>query len=237
MKIRIASANETERPISEIQRQTVRQAGAIRRISVAVLVDGITTTSADGGEVWEPRPPEEIEALRELVTAAIGFDEARGDIVTVESMAFQADATKGALVEESRWMRLLERNAMTLIQIGILSIVVLVLALTVIRPLLTRPPARLTGPGGALPAQLAPGAPEAASAAPGAQALADGRPDGAGITLPPPGANPNAPQLPGAPREPNGDVLRSAVAEHPEDSATTLRAWLAPDGASGQEAA
>ncbi len=235
MKIRIASANETESPISEIQRQTVRQAGAIRRISVAVLIDRITTTSADGGQAWEPRPPEEIEALRELVIAAIGFDEARGDIVTVESMAFQADATEGALIEESRWMRLVERNAVTLIQIGLLSIVVLVLAFTVIRPLLNHSPAGLPGPSGAVPAQLAPGAPTGARSAPGA--LADGRPDGAGSALPPPGADPGAPQLPGAPREPNGEILRSAVAEHPEDSATTLRAWLAPDGSGGQEAA
>ncbi len=219
----------------------MRQAGAIRRISVAVLVDGISSIAADGSQVWEPRPPEEIEALRELVIAAIGFDEARGDIVTVESMEFRPDATEGALVEESRWTRLLERNAMTLIQIGILSVVVLILALTVIRPLLTRPPAALPAalpvPGGAIPARLAAG--DGATAAPGAQALADDRPgpEGTGNSLPPPGANPGAPQLPGAPHEPDGDTLRSAVAEHPEDSATTLRAWLAPDGSGGQEAA
>jgi flagellar biosynthesis/type III secretory pathway M-ring protein FliF/YscJ len=55
VKIRIANAKEIERPRSEIQRQTVRQAGAIRRISVAVLVDGITSTGTDGAPAWEPR--------------------------------------------------------------------------------------------------------------------------------------------------------------------------------------
>ncbi len=49
---RTESRERTNYDYSEIQRQTVRQAGAIRRISVAVLVDGITSTGADGEPVW-----------------------------------------------------------------------------------------------------------------------------------------------------------------------------------------
>ncbi len=122
---------------SEVRRETVRAAGAIRRISVAVLVDGVIENNPDGTTAWQPRPQDELDALRDLVVAAIGYDEKRGDIVTVESMAFQPDATPGALVEVSSIMRFLERNAMTLIQLGFLAIVIIVLALTVLKPLLS----------------------------------------------------------------------------------------------------
>ncbi|MEO0623490.1 MAG: flagellar basal-body MS-ring/collar protein FliF [Pseudomonadota bacterium] len=123
---------------SELRRERVRQAGAIRRISVAVLVDGIVSDGPDGTPVWQPRPDEELVALSELVKAAIGFDQERGDLVTVESMAFQPDATPGELAEASPLVRFIERNALTLIQIGVLAVVAIVLALTVVRPLLLR---------------------------------------------------------------------------------------------------
>lgn len=135
---RTESREQVNYDYSEVRRETVRQAGAIRRISVAVLVDGIVAEDANGQPQWQPRPQEELDALRDLVIAAIGYDEQRGDIVTVESMAFQPDATPGQLVEVSPFVRFLERNAMTLIQLGFLAIVALVLALTVVRPLLTR---------------------------------------------------------------------------------------------------
>ena len=43
---------------------------------------------ADGKDAWAPRPPEEMETLRQLVQSAIGFDAARGDTVTIESLEF-----------------------------------------------------------------------------------------------------------------------------------------------------
>ncbi|MEM7212142.1 MAG: flagellar basal-body MS-ring/collar protein FliF [Pseudomonadota bacterium] len=125
---------------SEVRRETSRAAGAIRRVSVAVLVDGINDVDANGNLVWRERPDEELEALRELVVAAIGFDAERGDVVTVDSMAFQPDATPGASIEISPIMRFIERNALTLIQLVVLGVVALILGLTVVRPLLSSEP-------------------------------------------------------------------------------------------------
>ncbi len=125
---------------SELRRERVRQAGAIRRISVAVLVDGIVSAEDDGTPVWSPRPQEELDTLAELVRAAIGFDGERGDIVTVDSLAFQPDATPGELAEAGPVTRFFERNALTLVQLGILAAVTTILALTVVRPLLARRP-------------------------------------------------------------------------------------------------
>ena len=49
-------------------------------------------------------------SLRNLVIAAIGFDEKRGDIVTVDSLAFQPDATPGALVDLGAFLGSLQRG-------------------------------------------------------------------------------------------------------------------------------
>ncbi len=205
---RSETRERTNYDYSEVARQTTRQAGAIRRISVAVLVDGITEVQADGTTQWSPRPAEELKILRDLVVAAIGFDEARGDIVTVESLAFQPDPTPGTLVETNMWMRLLERNAMTLIQIGALALVALALGLTVVRPILTRP----------LPA------PEPAwAAADGVEGevLGDGAlpaPDRAGLPAP-------EDDLANAP--PDGETLKLVAAEKPDQTAAIPRDWLA----------
>lgn len=207
---------------SEIQRQTVRLAGAVRRISVAVLVDGITTTLANGETNWEPRPKEELTILRNLVIAAIGYDEARGDIVTVESMAFQPDAMPGALVEQSPWLRLLERNAMTLVQIAVLALVAVVLSLAVVRPILTRPAIA----GAAVGAGVA-----TVGTAAGTAAIT-GEPGPAGA-LPGPASTGGQAASGDAP-EPDGETLRLAIADRPEQSVTMLREWLAT---SNEEAA
>ena len=43
-------------------------------LSVAVMVDGITTTASNGNPTWAPRPQTEMETLGLLVQSAIGFD-------------------------------------------------------------------------------------------------------------------------------------------------------------------
>jgi flagellar M-ring protein FliF len=228
VKTRIASAKETERPRSEVQRQRVRQAGAIRRISVAVLVDGISTTTADGEIQWEARPAEELVALRELVVAAIGYDEKRGDIVTIESMRFQPNSMPGSLIETSTWMRLLERNTMTLIQILVLAVVTLILGLAVVRPILTRPIAAPSRPSRAIAAA---GGSVGSLPAPGEQgrvAALPGETD-SGLSL----GQPSDSDASGAGQIPDGEMLRLAVTERPEQAASMLRDWLTP----GDEAA
>ncbi|MEM6548252.1 MAG: flagellar basal-body MS-ring/collar protein FliF [Pseudomonadota bacterium] len=212
---RTSARSETRERInfdySEINRQTVRQAGAIRRVSVAVLVDGITAVDADGNPQWQPRPEEELDALRQLVVAAIGYDEGRGDIVTVESMAFQPDATPGALVEVSPIQRFLERNAITLIQLGVLALVVLVLAFTVLRPLLNRPIVQAGEVVDDDPALAAIEGAEGPAGLPAPDGALDGEEqDGAG----------EAPA--------DGETLRLAVTERPEASLAMLREWLEP---------
>ncbi len=76
-----------EYEIGTTRREIVREAGEIERISVAVLVNGIY--NVDGSEVvFAERSPEELEQLGQLVRTAVGFDEGRGDTVSVASLRF-----------------------------------------------------------------------------------------------------------------------------------------------------
>lgn len=129
--------------VSETQREVVRGPGAIRRLTVAVLVDGMRVTDAAGNVTWEPRPEEELSILRELVASAVGLDEQRGDVLTLKSLAFEAQGETGTLAEASLFAGLGTLDVMSLIQIAVLALVSLVLGLFVLRPILAgaaRPP-------------------------------------------------------------------------------------------------
>lgn len=131
--------------VSQTTREVLRAPGATKRITVAVLIDGITTTDAAGQASWAARPDDELAALKELVAAAVGFDQARGDVITIKSMPFEPLPDLGTLAAPG----LLERMAldtMKLIQLGVLALVALVTGLFVLRPILTRPVARLPPP-------------------------------------------------------------------------------------------
>ncbi|MEO7385627.1 MAG: flagellar basal-body MS-ring/collar protein FliF, partial [Gammaproteobacteria bacterium] len=65
---------------------TKQSVGAIKRLSVAVLIDEKRVTAEDGTVTSVKVPPEELEAIQKLVRGAVGYDEARGDTVSVSSM-------------------------------------------------------------------------------------------------------------------------------------------------------
>lgn len=151
--------------VSETNRQITKLPGAIRKLSVAVLVDQELVTDAEGAVTAQPRSEEELATLRELVASAVGLDEARGDVLTLKSLPFQVVATQGTLVEAGFAATLLGGlDVMSLIQLGVLALVALVLGLFVIRPILAS--------GGPRVQQLA--APYEPLALPGAAAAGDG---------------------------------------------------------------
>lgn len=122
--------------ISETVSERVRPAGEIKRISVAVMIDGIRTIDDAGNTVWAPRPAEELAALQELVESAVGFDEARGDKVTIQSLEFSEIGGEGT-VATSALSNVLAGNAMAIIQLLTLGLVALLLGLFVVRPILS----------------------------------------------------------------------------------------------------
>ncbi|WP_309747665.1 flagellar basal-body MS-ring/collar protein FliF [Roseobacter sp. N2S] len=79
-----SSRDETAFEIGSTRSETTREPGAIKRLTVAVVVNG---TWDEEGE-YLPRTAEDIARLTALANSAAGISEERGDLVTVESMRF-----------------------------------------------------------------------------------------------------------------------------------------------------
>jgi flagellar M-ring protein FliF len=118
--------------MSETQREIAREPGTIRRISVAVLLNGIPEPDEDGQLRIVPRPDAELEALEALVRSAVGFDEARGDSVTVDSMAFD-EAVVADLVAPG-FLERIDLDLGQLLRTVVLALVALVIAFGLVRP-------------------------------------------------------------------------------------------------------
>ena len=131
--------------VSETERELIRAPGAIKRLSVAVLVNGVTNVNDAGETTYNDRSEAELDTLRDLVASAVGFDEARGDIITIHSMELPTVSPLGTSVD-APFLSGMHIDAMSLIQMFVLAAVVLVLALFVLKPLLSRPPETNSGP-------------------------------------------------------------------------------------------
>ena len=81
--------------VSETEREIIRTPGAVKRLTVAVLVNDLVSLDDQQNEVQTPRSEEELETLRELVSSAVGFDSARGDVITIKSLALQSVTPTG----------------------------------------------------------------------------------------------------------------------------------------------
>lgn len=73
--------------VQKVVQKTTTPAGDIRRLSVAVLLNGRYTKKGDK-QVFSPIPPEEVKSLEETVKRAVGFNPDRGDTVTVQATQF-----------------------------------------------------------------------------------------------------------------------------------------------------
>lgn len=210
--------------VSETSRIVEKAPGDVRRLTVAVLIDAETVTAADGAQTAQPRTEEEIAALRDLVASAVGLDEARGDVLTIKSMAFQPLAEQGSGPVEGVWAGLTAGDLMSLIQLAVFAIVALLLGLFVVRPLLKGAATRQPALDGAAAPLALPGASEPF----GDLGLPDGPmrvltgeiDDGTGSSL-------------GALSDDMGDSdsdpvarLRRLIAERQSESVEILRGWM-----------
>lgn len=111
-------------------------AGHLEKISVAVLIDGVTTTTTgtDGKTEtkWQARTPEEIEKYESLVKSAIGFVASRGDSVKIESIQFQAEDFS----ESDKILTSIEKKKLvqSLMKWGLLGIALLLFFFMIVRP-------------------------------------------------------------------------------------------------------
>ena len=205
--------------VSETQREILRTPGAIKRLSVAVLIDGIRTTDAAGLPAWQPRPEEEMQALRELVASAIGFSDERGDSLTLKTMEFEPPIAEGTPPVPGMFGPI-AFDAMRLAQLGILGVVTILLGLFVVRPILA-PPARPE------PFALVPPAPNDVRGQQALTGVIDNASPPRGETLQVAGGGAGGAM--GALEEPGADPvdrLRKLIDERQEESLEILKSWM-----------
>ncbi|WP_112310267.1 flagellar basal-body MS-ring/collar protein FliF [Pseudogemmobacter bohemicus] len=206
--------------ISETQRELLRGPGGIRRMSVAVLIDGQTVTAQDGTQSWQPRSDSEISALRELVAAAAGIDESRGDSLTLKSLEFQPLTAEGTEATTGFLAGFGPLDTMTLIQIAALTVVALILMLFVLRPILA------SGRAAALPAPPLPLQLPGLDTSGAPDTVLNGEID-SGFSLPdlPMVDFSGGDQL----QEDPVERLQRLIRERQAESIEILRGWLGPD--------
>ena len=132
----------TNYEISETTREVVIGPGAVRRLTVAVLVND---------SVAEPRSQAELDDLTELVASAVGLDPERGDVLTLRALPFDE---AGELGSPAAAIASTPLDVMRLIQTAAFALVALVLGLFVVRPILSNRNTPL--PELAAPAEIAP---------------------------------------------------------------------------------
>jgi flagellar M-ring protein FliF len=113
-----------------------RPAGTIRRLTVAVLIGDRTVTGPAGTTKKEPLSAKEMARVTQLVKDAVGFDAARGDNVSVVNASFDTSsapaAASGGFQSSPLWQ---SPFLWSLLRILAGLVVVLVLVLSVLRPL------------------------------------------------------------------------------------------------------
>ena len=224
------SEETTNYEIGKTVRTVVRDQPQLKRLSLAVMVDGVVTAGADGKPAWAPRPEEELARIASLVRSAVGYDEKRGDRVEVVSMRFTAAEEGPEAAALPIWAQFDKADIVRLTEAALLTLTVILTLAFVFRPMVLRialAQPQLAGAGGAM---MGPD---------GSVALAGSEPHG---------AIPGAAGVPALPGKPNSqdELVRIAnvegelrvaslrrvadlVSAHPDETLAMVRGWIMPD--------
>lgn len=133
-----ASSRQEENTSYEIDktvRTLIHDSPSIKKLSMAVLVDGITTPGPDGKPTWRELNQVELDRVASLVKSAVGFDAKRGDQVEVVNMHFSPPEDIGDAPPPGGWLQFGKSEMIWLITIGVVALVALFSLGFVVRPL------------------------------------------------------------------------------------------------------
>ena len=122
--------------ISKTLRNHIHESGGIKRLSVAVVVDGSYTTTKEGEEKYAPRTPEEMENIKKLVRSTIGFNEKRGDQIEVINMRFAPDNIAENIDEPAFFLGMERHHIMRIVELLLIIVFGLLALKMVVSPLL-----------------------------------------------------------------------------------------------------
>lgn len=129
----------TNYEISRTVRSLVREVGEVRRLSVAVLVDGnYGTPDEDGNRTYEPRTQEELDRISALVRSAIGYDEERGDTLEVVNMQFADIDAQDEALQMDLLFGFERGDLLDAVEILTVAIMIILVVLLVLQPMIGR---------------------------------------------------------------------------------------------------
>lgn len=220
------SEETTNFEIGRTTRNVLRETPMLKRLSIAVLVDGVwEPAQGAAAPAFRDRSPEELARLTALVRSAVGFNEQRGDRVEVVSLRF-ADPPQRPGEAEAGLFGLPITPAVVgrLVETLVYAFIALVAILLIGRPMAKRlsvgfaPRDQMVLAQGMAGAALPPGAEvPALPGQPGQKALPPGEAEAGTVAL----------------RNVEGPVRASAlvtlhemVEKHPAESLAVIRGWM-----------
>ena len=217
----------TNYEITKTIRSHVSESGTVKRLSVAVLVDGIYTQGSDGESSYQPRSEEEIAQLTVLVKTAVGFNAERGDILEVVNMPFaRVDIPEG---EDPPLVDLGKGDYFKIAEIAVMFVVGVLVVLMVLRPLA----ASAMGAAGGMQRMIEDeGESQAALAAPeGEQAVVAQLPPSAAAEMPPIPPSQldntiNVANVEGRMKVSSMKRVGEIVDSHPDEALNIIRNWI-----------
>ena len=218
----------TNYEISKTVTTKVEEPGTVKRLSVAVAVDGATAPAGKDGKpgAYTARSAEEMQRIEQLVRTAVGFNQDRGDQVSVINVKFPAVDDGEGVVASSPLMGFDKNDIMRAVELGVLALVGILMIFFVARPLLGGGKkagaigGALTGPAGQVTRVMV---------------TPDGQPmqitaDGSQLALPGPGDDAHAridmARVDGQVRASAVKKVSEFVERHPDESVAILRSWL-----------
>ncbi len=125
--------------ISKTNQTEIIEGGRIKRLSVAVLVDGVYAKAADGKMNYTPRQQAELDQIAGLVRSAIGFNQQRGDTVNITNLRFAPNEKLNLDgTEEASFIDLSKADYFYIAELIITLLISLFFIMFVIRPLVKR---------------------------------------------------------------------------------------------------
>ena len=228
---RNASDTRTEEVVNfEISKRVVNQVrdtGIVKRLSIAVLVDGAYELDANDDRVYRARTKEEMDMLASLVKGAIGFDQNRGDVVEVINMRF-ADAELPPPPKLDLFFGMEKQDFLKVAEMLVILILAILVILLVVRPLISRAFEALPG--------------AMSSMAEGGRMIADQAQLAAGALAAPPSPDGAVPEedmfeelididrVEGRVKASSVKKVGEIVEKHPDEALSIVRNWLYQEG-------
>ncbi len=103
---RVIEQSVTNYELNKTVEHFIASSGDLRRLTVAVLVDGRYVAGTEGERTYEPRPDTELDQFSALISTALGIDVTRGDRIEVQNMQFDREVE----LAEAASMRSIERS-------------------------------------------------------------------------------------------------------------------------------